>query len=665
MLRWMCLLALVGCSEPGAQLVFDLDAPLTTAKTFYDAPFPSDLRVAADGRPIVDGWPTNANTIMEGLLESAKERKGFPLMPVAYFQFTKPIAARQLETVIAAQKTSPIFLVDIDSDSPERGRIYPTVAKTLADDDYVPANLLAVAARPGFVLAPERTYAFVIMRAANDAAGAPLDVAPAIADLARGSTPAGARGAKAAEQYAPLFATLSTLGVEASEVAAATVFTTGDVVKESYELSTGLMAKHQAVISDLAIDPDDGARHPRFCELDGKMKVPQFQKGTPPFSFDGRFVFGSDQLPIAQRDETIPIKINLPKTPMPAAGYPLAVYFHGSGGLSSQVVDRGKREMGQTEPKKGEGPAHVLAEHGFATVGSAHPVNPERVANATETEYLNFNNLAAFRDTFRQGIIEQRMFMEALRTLEIPPSVVAACNLPAAAAYKFDPNGLTALGQSMGGMYTNLIGAIEPRVRAVVPTGAGGLWNLFITKTTLITGLPQLLAALLMTDPSEVTFVHPGMYLFEVASEPAEPGVYMPRLAHRPLSGHPTRPVYEPVGKGDSYFPIELYDAIALAYDHQQAGQIIWPSMQDALALDGRSGILPYPVMQNRTSLSGSKFTGVVVQYEGDGFSDPHSIYAQLDAVKFQYGCFLKTFMATGIAVVPAPAALGTPCPMP
>ncbi len=664
MWRWLCLLAVTGCSEPGARLVFDLDGALNTPKTFFDAPFPSDLRLKADGRVDIDGWPTNGNTILEGMVEAAKEHVGFPMLPVAYFQFTKPIATRGLESLNAANQSSPVLLIDVDANSPERGRLYPTLAKTLSDDDYVPANVLAVAARPGFVLAPERSYAFLVMRSAGDVDGAALDVSPEMAALNRGETPAGARGAAASTLYAKLYATLGMLGIDAAEVAAAAVFTTGDVVKESNQLSTGLMGKHQAVISDLAIDPDDGATHPRFCELDGKMKVPQFQKGTPPFSFDGRFVFGTDKLPVVQRDETIPIKINLPKSAMPAAGFPLAVYFHGSGGLSSQVVDRGTAPPGG-DPTKGEGPAHVLAAHGFATVGSALPVNPERVPGAMDTEYLNFNNLAAFRDTFRQGMIEQRMFMEALRTLAIPPSVVTACNLPAAAGYKFDPDKLVALGQSMGGMYTNLIGSVERRIKAVVPTGAGGFWNLFITKTTLISGLPQLLGALLAIDQVDETFVHPGLFLFQLAWEPAEPVVHMARLGHRPLPGHPARPVYEPVGKGDSYFPIELYDAIVIAYDHQEAGQIILPSMQDALALDGRSGILPYPVMQNRTSLAGPKFTGAVVQYEGDGHSDPHSIYAQLDAVKYQYGCFLASFITSGVAVLAAPAALGTPCPMP
>jgi hypothetical protein len=158
--------------------------------------------------------------------------------------------------------------------------------------------------------------------------------------------------------------------------------------------------------------------------------------------------------------------------------------------------------------------------------------------------------------------------------------------------------------------------------------------------------------------------MHPGIHLFETAAEAVDPMVSMPRLARRPLSGHPVRPIYEPVGEGDSYFSEQTYDAMALAYGHKEAGDIVWPSMQDALKLEGRDGILPYPVSNDvSTEAGGAKYTGMVVQYKGDGVYDPHAIYSQLDAVKYQYGCFFSTFLQTGTAVVPAPAALGTPCP--
>jgi hypothetical protein len=137
----------------------------------------------------------------------------------------------------------------------------------------------------------------------------------------------------------------------------------------------------------------------------------------------------------------------------------------------------------------------------------------------------------------------------------------------------------------------------------------------------------------------------------------------MPRIAHRPLAGHSARSIYEPVGKGDVYFSTEIYDGAALAYGHVQAGDPVWPSMQDALALDGRGGIRPYPVSQNMKSENGETYTAAVMQYEGDGIADPHSIYRQLDAVKYQYGCFLETFRTKGVATIPKPDVLGTPCP--
>ncbi len=137
----------------------------------------------------------------------------------------------------------------------------------------------------------------------------------------------------------------------------------------------------------------------------------------------------------------------------------------------------------------------------------------------------------------------------------------------------------------------------------------------------------------------------------------------MPRLSRRPLEGFSARPVYEPVGMGDSYFPIAIYDAVALSYGHPQAGDEVWPSMQDALALADLDGTVDYPVATNLTSESGESYTGAVVQYAGDGYSDPHVIFVQLDEVKHQYGCFLETQVRTGTAVIPAPAALGTPCP--
>ncbi len=661
--------------EPGAEVEplagvavrFELSAELTDS-SFYDFPYPSDARLTARGTPDLAGFRNpQDNPMFAGLVEIAGEHPGFPVVPVAYFQFEAHVAEQALEQVISAEPGSPILLVDIDPSSPERGRLFPTIAKQPADDIYVPSGLLAVASFPGVVLKPNRRYAFVIQRALGDAQGVRLGSPKALEQLKRGVDPAGPRGAGLAAQYAPLWDTLRSLEIELSEVAAATVFTTGDVVKETFDLSEGLLARHQVTIEGLQVDPTDGALHPRLCELHGTISFPQFQTGEPPFATGGRFVFGEDGLPVQQRSETARVVISLPKGEMPTGGFPLVMYYHGSGGIATQVIDRGRVTEPGGEPTPGEGPAHVLAAHGFAAVGSSHPLSPDRLPGAGEIAYLNFENLAATRDTFRQGVVEQRLYLNALLALRVAPELVADCvglSLPAGeAAFRFREETVYAMGQSMGGMYTNMIGAVEPRISAVVPTGAGGFWSYFIKETQVVSNL-SLLAGIILGSSQSLDHMHPALHVFQTAWEAADPLVYTPRLARRPLDGHPVRHVYEPVAPGDSYFSTKIYDAFALAYGNQQAGEVVWPEMQASLAVDGFEGLASYPVSDNRTGHGGAPYTGVVVQYEGDGIYDPHGIYGQLDAVKYQYGCFFESYLKSGRAVVPAPAPLGTPCPL-
>lgn len=669
------------------RVVANLSADLHDENRFYDFPFPSDLRLTAGGSPDVAGFPHGLlDKIVVDLLLLVPERKGWPVIPVAWFKFDAalPDLSDADETVIPAEPTSSILLIDTDEASPERGRLFPVVATTpTPDGKYVPDHLLAVAARPGFVLAPKRRYAFVVTRTFRDAAGHSLAIAPTIGELLAGNAPAAPKGQAARLLYAPLIETLESRGICPNTVAAATVFTTGDVVESTATISEALRPKYPVEIQSLAVDPDDGADHQQFCELRGKVVYPQFQEGSPPFNTYGRFDIGSDGLPVKLREEEAPITITIPKGAMPAGGYPLLMFFHGSGGLSTAVVDRGLWHW-ETDPSKcpegtlsewdgkkgcntkGMGPAHYLSLHGIAAVGSALPVNPERYPGAKETEYLNLLNLSAFRDTFRQGVIEQRLLLDAMLKLKIPPQILAACSgisLPSGEThFRFRSDPVLAQGQSMGGMYTNMVGAVEPRIKAVTPTGAGGFWSYFILKGNQVPGGATTLSFVLGTK-GKLSFLHPAMHLLELAWEPADPIVSMPRLARRPLPGHPVRPIYEPVGKDDSYFPMEVYDAIALAYGHRQAGNVVWPAMQDALALDGLDGLLPYPASQASTSVDGAAYTGVIVQYPGDGVYDPHALYSQRDEVKYQYGCFFSSFLKTGVAKVPAPAPIGTPCP--
>lgn len=658
-------------ATPGTAPRFDLARDLTTADTFWDLPWPSDLRLDAAGAPDLRGYPYPAgNPILGSLASVAAERPGFPTDTLAYVRFDGPIAAQDVRTPIFAAD-APLLLLDVDPASAERGRLFPLVAhaptaRPAAADDYRVDHLLSVATLPGTILPPSRRLALVVRRSLGDAAGDPLGVPLPVLQLRAGGSPPPRDDLR--PHFASLWETLDALGVPREDVAAATVFTTGDVVASFAALGDALLARDTVTIDDLALDAGDsqGGVHDRFCVLRGRVAMPQYQAGIPPFDTNGRFVVGDDGLPVVQRTEDVPVVVTIPRRPMPAAGFPLVVYLHGSGGLAAQVVDRGPFLTPDGEATPGEGPSFVLAAHGIATVGPAMPLNPERAPGLDKRAYLNFANLAAYPYTFRQGTLEQRLLLRALDAVTIPPGVLGACTLPAPTpSVRFATDRVGVLGQSMGAQYANMLAAVEPRVAGVVPTGSGGMWGMVLLEAESVDGggPARALAVAALNAPEPITHLHPGFNLQTLGWEWAETAVFAARIASDPLPGHPQRSIYLPVADDDPGFPNTIYTAMALASGVEQAGSVLYPGLQDALATRGLDGLQSYPVGQNVTSTAGAAYTGVVAQYHSDGIKDGHYIFGQLDAVKRQYGCFFETLLADGTAVVPSPEDLGAPCP--
>ena len=627
-LRLLSVAVLVaGCADPRASAIaFDLEGPLADA-TFWDLPFPSDLRLTADGRPDLEGFPNPRDLpVVNDLLSVAAERRGFPVMPTAWFRL---IEAVEIDA-------SAAVLVDIDEASPERGTRYPVVVQQLVDDAFG-NGLVAVAPVPGIVLRGDTRYAFVLTRAFAD-----VEAPGAFATLAAGGTPSGARGAQAKALYAPLWPVLAELGIEPL---VATVFTTGDEVALLRARSEALA--ETARIENLAL----AKTHADYCELRGTVTFPQYQVGTQPFDQQGRFQLDANGTPIAQGTMTVPLVITIPKGTMPANGWPLWQFFHGSGGASFDLVDDGPVLAAGGEPIAGEGPGAVVARRGIASAATAMPLNPERMPGASNYAYLNLNNLGAFPYTFQQGAFEQRLLLDALLAAQLP-----GCGTPAPA--RFDPSTLTAGGHSMGGMYTNMIAAIEPRYGAITPFGAGGFWNMMILDTAIIPGSRDLLAGVLGVDNEHLTFAHPALGLIGLGWEIAEPGASMARIARRPLPSFAPRHVYQPIGLDDQFFANAVFDAAALAYGNQQAGELVWPGTQAALQADALDGMMQYPVRANRGT------TSVVVQYTDGGILDAHYIHRQREEVRYQYGCFLATYVRDGVPTVAAPAPVTSPCPL-
>jgi len=641
-MRCLALALLLGaCSAneiAGTQVIFD-----PNARTPFGMPTPNDLQKNEQGGLSYAGYDNpKANSILDGLITAANDRSQATVLPVAYFHFSADVLAPE-----GVLNTGPVQLLDLSS----RERL-PVITEALVQDDYTPAHVLAVAPAPGIVLKPARTYAFIIERSLRDKSGALLGVPLIMRQLMAGQATADVQ-----RVYDPLRKAFS------GDVAAAAVFTTGDSVAELAQHAQQVSAHFQVHLEDMHLDSDDGD-HPDFCEVLARVRFPQFQTGKPPFNTAGLISFDAEGTPIQTGVLDVPAVIAIPKKPMPDGGYPLLLFFHGSGGLTNEVIDRGRIEVKGQESAKGSGPALMLSPLGIAAAASALPVNPERLPGASDYEYLNLFNLPSFRDNFRQGVFEQTLFLDARSRTEIPPSVLGSCQGPSLPAGKTGfsfRHDVVAMGQSMGGMYANMLSAVEPRVGTVVATGAGGFWSFMILRTQIIAAPRAALALVLGTD-AKLSHLHPALYLMQQAFEQADPIAFVPRISLRPLPGAPVRSVYEPVGFNDKYFAPELYDAMALAYGHQEAGEVVWPSMQESLALQQLDGPLPYPVQGNRLSENGDPYTGVVVQFSGDGLTDPHNVAYQLDGSKHQWRCFVADYFSGATPMVRAPLGLSDPC---
>ncbi|MBK9073136.1 MAG: hypothetical protein IPL79_19375 [Myxococcales bacterium] len=648
------LAAALGCSAgcddgaPGPVAYFATEAAdHATPATFWNAPFPAAWRMTEAGTPDLTGYPLGGSDALANLAQNVSALRGVPVIANVYFRLQAMPTADALATQnelspVMTTTAAPIVFINVDAASPELGRVVPSVAMVLPRDNFAPDFVLAVAPAPGIVLLADTTYAVAVLRSIGglDAAASFRKPPPAIADA-----------------LAPLWPALAAKQIDRGDVVVATVFKTGDVVGELAAQHAHVRQHFTAEILSLEVAAD-GAGHDGICELVGMVRLPQFQNGTPPFSSEGDVALDAAGMPIQTGTQDAPFTLTLPKQTMPEAGWPLQHFMHGSGSRSTAVIDAGPSLTADGEPVAGKGPSYVVGLHGMAALGTALPLNPERLPGASDYEYLNLSNLAAMPSVFAQGVFEQGLLLDAIVALQLSPKLVAACDgvaLPlGVTTHGFDAAHLTAGGQSMGGVYTNMLAAVDERIVAIVPTGAGGLWHKMALQSQEIPGGRALLANVIRTQPEFLSFLHPAMGLLALSWARVEPMAYMARVAYDPLPQMPVRHIFEPVGYDDSFFSPDIYDAAALAYGNQLAGTPVWDSMTAALALAGLDDVAALPLSGNRTNRRGEAYTGVVVQYTSDGLLDAHYIWRQRADLKAQYGAFLAA-AGQPTPAVPAP----------
>ena len=520
--------------EDRPQLIFNVDVDFHDAAHFWDAPWPADARRTATGTPDVQGMPNPYNVSFVELSKVSVQNDvdangaGFSPLPVISFHFDRVPPPMKVIPLTTTSSTSGLQLVDLTP-----GRVGERVAVdhhiTPRSDVARPAGLLQMAPLTGLSLQPG-TWAAIVQRDVDSDGAHDLNASPVMNALLSGTHP----NAAWQETFDPLRSNLSAIGVRADSIAAATVFTVADptarLTRFMDEARRGPAPKLVSMVRGREVVNTEAAA---LVELQGVVQQPQHQSGEPPhFTETGAFVVDVDGRLQTTRLEDAPFILTIPKGKMPATGFPIYLYVHGTGGHATQAIDRGARARPGAPPTPGSGLASWLAPHGVATACVAGPYSPDRIAERALDGYgaYVFMNPPAMRDNFGQMLIEHARFVRLLEEVRIDASLVPEVDASAAADGKirFDLKRSLVGGHSLGSYLSGMIAGTLDDFDGAVLSGAGGTWVEFAFGPKDPIDLQGVIETVALPPGEDLDHFHPFIDVFEAAVAAADNTLYTP-----------------------------------------------------------------------------------------------------------------------------------------
>src|SRR5262249_267705 len=141
---------------------------------------------------------------------------------------------------------------------------------------------------------------------------------------------------------------------------------------------------------------------PGFCVFSGTVAMPDA------LALDGGWRFDAGTL-VVQRLETANLVVTVPRSTMPAQGYPITAFVRAGGGGDRPLGDRGTQAVSGGPPLvPGTGPARYLAEVGLAGASVDGPFGGVRNVLQADERFvtLNWANPEQLRDTLRESAVE-------------------------------------------------------------------------------------------------------------------------------------------------------------------------------------------------------------------------------------------------------------------
>jgi predicted esterase len=597
---------------------------------FYALPYPNDIRIKDDGFIDLSGIP-RPNELLEDYLDTiAQDQRGFGLTSALYVRFDGLIDADSLPADPAAAQAegAAVYLVNVDADSPGFGSKLPLEFRFETEaGESIGDNWLACLPFPGFVMAEETTYALVVTKGLLSVDGEPVKASSDFRAVLSTEAPGDARLARAHQLYQPLAAYLDQPGGdERSDVVNAAVFTTQN--------ATELMGRFRDVIyrdvpAPVAREVAIRSEPPGSVIYLGRYDSPHFQAGEFPYvtlASGGGFELDAAGDPVLQGMNDLRFSMSVPEgPPMPAAGWPVVLYAHGTGG-DYRSYER-------------DGTAVLLAEQGIASISIDQVMHGDRHTGPADSSFFNFLNPLAGRSNVIQAAIEDYQLVRLVEDFNFIDTEQGSREI------RFDADKIAFFGHSQGSLTGIPFVAFEPKVKGAILSGAGGLLYLTMLFKRLPFDVPSVVELIIRDQPLDR--FHPALALLQAFFEPADDIVYGRLLVEDPPEGNAAKNIFHLQGLTDRYTPVPSIEALATSIGLD----IATPQLQPVpgMQLLGKEALAP-PITGNAGAV-----TSVLVQYNELEGSDGHFVAFDIEAAKVQSAQFLKTLFDNGQATLVAP----------
>ncbi|MBM4247749.1 MAG: hypothetical protein FJ148_28840 [Deltaproteobacteria bacterium] len=644
----------VAAPAPAVQQVFE-----PAGASFYDTPFPMELRRDADGTVSLARFPfPPGNALIDGYRVALERTRGFGVDSGVFFKFDGAIEPATLPADPAASVApgASVFLIDVDPRSKGRGKRTPLwIEFREAGDAWRDDHVLVVMPVPGHPLEPDTLYAAVVTDDLHGADAAPVSAAPFLEQMRAGAATTSFE-ADALPLYAKLWQQLEREeGLSREHVVGATLFRTGDPTAVMEAVARFVRATVRPVATNLALDVarSTGA----YWTFTGNLAAPQFQSGTPPFSAAGSGIFQFDAKgrPVVQRFDTLSFVLTVPKErddgtlSMPMRGWPIAPYMHGTGGSRNSFI--------------GDGTAGRLAAQGIASLGIDQPLHGLRPgATADGTNFYNPLNPDALRDNPLQAAADSLVVHQLVRRLTVDEGLLASAVAGAGfrvttKPLRFDRKRVAYVGHSQGATTGPLFLAVARSVQGGVISAGGGhlLANILSREQAFFAGLKlRDLVELLLGGP--VDLFHPALHLLQMGSEVSDPVAYAPLFAKR-RKGPPLSILFTH-GTADGYVTTPMTAAMVVAAGYPLLAPtfppISFPELpgyqyQEAFDLAGLPTLVP-PVTGNLVE-GRNAATGGLALYDAQG----HFPFFNFEPARQQWTSFMRSLAYEDLATIPNP----------